>query len=185
MNQQTQATKPAPLSFSGTPRPIRRPGGPRRRSGAALQIRTSRASTGVHAASPPREAHPTLTTSPGTVRGSLAAASGALVVEYRPPARPSSERVRKGSRTGPAAVPWTQKLAPAEHSRLDPRPWPPRRAPGPPQERRQRRWCSATTPSRRSRIWRATGRRSPAPEDEDGRNGPGRALGGSVSVSIL
>ena len=108
-----------------------------------------------------------------------------LVVEHRPPTRPSSERVRRGSRTGPAAVPWTQKLAPAEHSRLDPRPWPPRRAPGPPQERRQRRWCSATTPSRRSRIWRATGRRSPAPEDEDGRNGPGRALGGSVSVSIL
>ena len=51
--------------------------------------------------------------------GPLAAASGALVVEYRPPTRPSSERVRRGSRTGPAAVPCTQKLArPAEHSRL-------------------------------------------------------------------
>ena len=88
-----QATKPARLSFSGTPRPIRRPGGLRRRSGAALQIRTSRASTGVHAASPPREAHPTLnTTSPGAVAGPLAAASGALSVEHRPPARPSSER---------------------------------------------------------------------------------------------
>ena len=48
------------------------------------------------------------------------------------PTRPSSERVRRGSRTGPAAVPWTQKLAPAEHSRLDPRPWSPRRALGQP-----------------------------------------------------
>ena len=124
--------KLAHLSLSGTPRPIRRPGGPRRRSGAALQIRTSRASTGVHAASPPREAHPTPTTSPGAVGGPLAAASGALVVEHRPPTRPSSERVRKGSLMGPAAVPWTQKLAPAEHSRLDPRPWSPRRALGQP-----------------------------------------------------
>ena len=57
----------------------------------------------------------------------MAAASGALVVEYRPPTRPSSERVRRGSRMGPAAVPWTQKLAPAENSRLGPRPWSPRR----------------------------------------------------------
>ena len=53
---------------------------------------------------------------------------------------------------------------PPEYSQLGPRHLPPRRAPGQTQERRQRRWCSATTPSRRSRIWRATGRRSPAPK---------------------